>query len=109
MAPKKIFIQPDEHDRWWEGDKPNDMFIEYIRKDAHDDIVKTAEDHAFLAGAEWEKERINGNTLDAYVVESFNPVAEPGKPYLHGITILYEDENKPYLLAGEHVKLKILK
>lgn len=62
MAPEKIFIQPDAHDRWWECDKPNDKFIEYIRKDIHDDIVKTAEDHAFLAGAEWERKKGNADT-----------------------------------------------
>lgn len=63
MAPEKIYIQPDAHDRWFEGDKPNDKFVEYIRKDIHDDTVKTAEDHAFLAGAEWEKEKVQGKPV----------------------------------------------
>ena len=33
-APEKIHIQPNAHDRWFEGDKPNDNFVEYVRKDA---------------------------------------------------------------------------
>ena len=34
MAPDKIYIQPNAHDGWFEGNKPNDNFEEYIRKDA---------------------------------------------------------------------------
>lgn len=34
MKPDKIYIQPNAHDRWFEGNKPNDNFVEYIRKDA---------------------------------------------------------------------------
>lgn len=33
-APDKIYIQPNAHDRWFEGNMPNDNFVEYIRKDA---------------------------------------------------------------------------
>lgn len=33
-APDKIYIQPNAHDRWFEGNKSNDNFVEYIRKDA---------------------------------------------------------------------------
>lgn len=33
-APDKIYIQPNAHDRWFEGNKPNDNFVEYIRKEA---------------------------------------------------------------------------
>ena len=32
--PDTIYIQPNAHDRWFEGNKPNDNFVEYIRKDA---------------------------------------------------------------------------
>lgn len=32
-APDKIYIQPNAHDKWWDGNKPNDNFQEYIRKD----------------------------------------------------------------------------
>ncbi len=31
--PDKIYIQPDAHDRWFEGNKPNDNFEEYVSKD----------------------------------------------------------------------------
>ena len=33
-APDRIYIQPNAHDGWFEGNKPNDNFVEYIRKDA---------------------------------------------------------------------------
>lgn len=33
-TPDKIYIQPNAHDGWFEGNKPNDNFVEYIRKDA---------------------------------------------------------------------------
>lgn len=33
-APDKIYVQPNAHDGWFEGNKPNDNFVEYIRKDA---------------------------------------------------------------------------
>ena len=32
MTPDKIYIQPNAHDGWFEGNKPNENFIEYIRK-----------------------------------------------------------------------------
>lgn len=34
MIPDKIYVQPNAHDRWSEGNMPNDNFVEYIRKDA---------------------------------------------------------------------------
>ena len=33
-APDKIYIIPNAHDGWFEGNKPNDNFVEYIRRDA---------------------------------------------------------------------------
>ena len=33
-APEKIHIQPNAHDRWFEGNRPNGLFVEYIRADA---------------------------------------------------------------------------
>ena len=33
-APEKIHIQPNAHDRWFEGNTPNDLFVEYTRTDA---------------------------------------------------------------------------
>lgn len=54
----KIYIQPNAHDRWWEGDKPNDNFVEYIRKDISDKTIELAEDHAFFAGSEAMREKV---------------------------------------------------
>ena len=34
MMPDKIYVQPNAHDRWFEGNAPNELFKEYIRKDA---------------------------------------------------------------------------
>ena len=34
MIPDKIYIQPNAHDKWWDGNMPNDNFQEYIRKGA---------------------------------------------------------------------------
>lgn len=64
-APDKVYIQPNAHDGWFDGNKPNDNFVEYIRKDIADGMVESAEDHAYFAGQEklreklleWAKER----------------------------------------------------
>lgn len=34
MIPYKIYVQPNAHDRWFEGNAPNELFKEYIHKDA---------------------------------------------------------------------------
>ena len=47
-APDKIYIQSNAHDRWFEGNKPNDNFVEYIRKNA---LIEWAED--FKAKTGW--------------------------------------------------------
>lgn len=49
-VPDKIYIQPNAHDGWFEGNKPNDNFVEYIRKDAL---------------LEWVKEKMDINLKDA--------------------------------------------
>lgn len=36
-----IYIQPNAHDRWFEGNKPNNNFVEYIRKDAFIEKLET--------------------------------------------------------------------
>lgn len=58
--PEKIYIQPNAHDRWFEGNKPNDNFIEYVRKDALikkacDFIRINAEKHIYFdeGNSEW--------------------------------------------------------
>lgn len=50
-APNKIYIQPNAHDRWWEGDKPNDNFQEYINKDILIKYLRTEIDK-YLADSE---------------------------------------------------------
>lgn len=43
-APEKLYIDSDD--------------IEYIRKDIVDDMLKTAEDHAYFAGSEYMREEM---------------------------------------------------
>jgi len=62
----------------------------------------------FIAGAEWQKQQMLKDAVDARVVESFSPAIEKGKPELHGITVVYNDKTEPYLLAGDKVKIVIL-
>ena len=33
-APKKIYIQPNAHDGWFESNPHSNIFVEYIRKDS---------------------------------------------------------------------------
>ena len=33
-APEKIYIQPDAHDGWFEGNPHSNIFVEYTRTDA---------------------------------------------------------------------------
>ena len=40
--PDRIYIQTNAHDGWFEGNKPNDNFVEYIRKDALLEWVRLA-------------------------------------------------------------------
>ena len=39
--PDTIYIQPNAHDGWFEGNKPNDNFVEYVRKDAFIEKLET--------------------------------------------------------------------
>ena len=55
-APDKIYIQPNAHDRWFDGNKPNDIFVEYIRKDA---LVEKLE----KAAAEYKKRSDEGELV----------------------------------------------
>ena len=41
QMPDKIYIQPNAHDGWFEGNKPNDNFVEYVRKNVF--IEKTCD------------------------------------------------------------------
>lgn len=60
----------------------------------------------FKAGAEW----MAGQGVEAYCVESSNPVSEKPEQRLHCITLLYEEkEDTPYVLSGDKVIIQIRK
>lgn len=63
----------------------------------------------FIKGGIWQKEQMMKEAVEAKVIESFNPVTTIGEPTMHGCTIIYEDENKPYLIAGDKVRIIICK
>lgn len=56
MISDKIYIQPNAHDRWFDGNKPNDNFVEYIRKDA---LLEWAKEHKRVI-------ETHGDERDAY-------------------------------------------
>ena len=60
-------------------------------------------------GSDAHKEQMLKDAVEAYIVKSYNPCTENSKPSLHGIELLYEDKNKPYLLAGDKVRIVVLK
>lgn len=53
-APDEIYIQPNAHDGWFEGNKPNDNFVEYIRKDAMLEWVEK-ELNKCVGNSSWQK------------------------------------------------------
>ncbi len=86
-APKKFYTDKDGNNpllkRYCDSD------VEYIRKDIVDDMLATAEDHAYFAGSENTREKstdafiekasvwfanryqVNGSYLNAYDIEDF--------------------------------------
>ena len=64
MAPDKIFRTTTYLDNdkckvvWKETPVNGAENIVYIRKDIVDETIKSAEDHAFLAGAEWMERKV---------------------------------------------------
>lgn len=55
------------------------------------------------------KEQMMKEAVEAQVIESFNPVTTIGEPTMHGCTIVYEDKNKSYLVAGDKPHIIIVK
>lgn len=55
------------------------------------------------------KEQMMKDAVEAYIVKSYNPCTENSELFLHGVELLYEDKNKPYLLAGNKVRIVVLK
>ena len=76
-APEKIHIQPNAHDRWFEGEipsgLPNGLFVEYTRTDA---FVKRAcdffeenieEEDCKIGCSEWTELRAKYKSLDSFI------------------------------------------
>ena len=79
-------------------------------KEAQDqETIELAEEHAYLAGAVNEREKMMKEAVEAHIYQSANPVSEIGHQ-LHQAALLYEDkENAPYLKAGDKVRIIIVK
>lgn len=61
---------------------------------------------AFKAGAEWMAQQ----GVKAHCIESSNPMSENPNQRLHLINLLYEEnENTPYVVAGDDVELTLRK
>lgn len=56
-APEKIYYNPSFQD-YWKEERESVEDVEYIRKDIVDDMLKTAEDHAYFAGKEKLREEL---------------------------------------------------
>lgn len=64
-----------------------------------------ADKAAFIAGAEWQKAKMMEKAVDGRVYKSYNVVHESGEPSFHGIELVYPDMDKPYIIAGDTVKV----
>lgn len=53
-------------------------------------------------------DKMKEDAVEAHVVVSFNPCTEKGKPTLNAVLLLYKDEGKPYLIAGEDARIIVL-
>ena len=60
-APDRIYIQPNAHNGWFEGNKPNDNFVEYIRKDA---LLEWAKSQKARLKQGYKREWKNDDTLN---------------------------------------------
>ena len=94
-------------------DEFDDQFYKFLdNKDkehttwSEDDLLELAK-HFFDFGKQTGASWMAGQGVNGYVVESFNPATESGKPNLHGITILYEDNDDNYVVAGDKVIVQI--
>lgn len=70
-APDKIYIHRKDNPleiTWSETEEKGCTNTEYIRKDIVDDMLKTAEDHAYLAGADWQKEQMLKEAFSFYEI-----------------------------------------
>lgn len=110
-APEKIYYNPSFQD-YWKEERESAEDVEYIRKDIVDDMLKTAEDHAYFAGSEAMREKMMTKALPAVVsqVPLINEIVFRNPPSKSA----YE-YNLPYkmnmlgLNKGDEVKLIVIK
>ena len=57
-APDKIYLIRKHPEPFWFKDKQLDSDVEYIRKDIVDEMINSAEDHAYFAGQEKLREKL---------------------------------------------------
>lgn len=73
------------------------------------ETIELAEDHAYLAGAVNEREKMLREAVVAHCYGSANTASELGSPG-HCISVCYnEKENTPHVVAGDQVKLFMVK
>lgn len=82
-------------------------FAEWQKKQDQQ-LIELAEDHAMLAGMNKMKEQMMKSAVEGRVIKSYNPVTAIGQPTLHGIELIYPDKGKPYLVAGDKVKMIVI-
>lgn len=71
--------------------------------------IELAEDHAMMAGMNKMEQQMMEKAVEGKVIKSYNPVMKVGGPSLHGIELIYPDEGKPYLVAGNKVRVIVIK
>lgn len=54
------------------GENRHESDVEYIRKDVVDDMLKTAEDHAYFAGSEAMKEKMIEDAIEVEVLTAWS-------------------------------------
>lgn len=79
----------------------------YLQEHRHDVLLNPY--NGLIDFANTFKEQMLKDAVEAYIVKSYNPCTENSERSLHGIELLYEDKNKPYLLAGDKVRIVVLK
>lgn len=108
--------KPNIFERTYESEEPDKILEEAAllysspmgRKDPEhleEYPYSPADKAAFIAGAEWQKAKMMEKAVDGRVYKSYNVVHESGEPSFHGIELVYPDMDKPYIIAGDTVKV----
>lgn len=95
-APDKIYIQQDMINNLILEEREYDDDVEYIRKDIVDDMLKTAEDHAYLAGAVNEREKMVKEAVKWLVDDDYHEATEKGRFILGSVGLGYNGYYIPY-------------